>query len=115
MSNILGMRIKSLREYIGLSQLELAKHLNVSNTTLSQYESGQRIPSDDIKIKIATFFNVSVDYLLGRVDKKIKVEPDSPPLSQEQQDLLTATSDLSSDDLKKALEYVELLKLKHKP
>ena len=115
MSNTLGMRIKSLREYAGLSQLELAKHLNVSNTTLSQYESGQRIPSDDIKIKIATFFNVSVDYLLGRVDKKIKAAPEGPPLSELEKVLLTATSGLSSDDMKKAIEYVELLKLKHKP
>lgn len=114
MSNTLGMRIKSLREHAGLTQLELAKQLNVSNTTLSQYESGQRIPSDDIKIKIAAFFNVSVDYLLGQVDKKIKAAPEGLPLSQAQKELLTATSDLSSDDMKKALEYVELLKLKRK-
>lgn len=65
MSKVLGVRIKELRECTGLTQLELAKHLNVSNSALSQYESGQRIPSDDIKIKIAEFFNVSVDYLLG--------------------------------------------------
>ena len=112
MNNILGARIRNLRENNGLTQLELSKQLNVSNTTLSQYESGQRIPSDDIKIKIAEFFKVSVDYLLGQADTKIKAAQYGLPLSQEQKDLLSATSDLSSDDMKKALEYVELLKLK---
>jgi len=64
----LGKRIKELREEKGLSQIELAKLLNISNTTLSQYETNQRVPSDEIKIKLAEFFNCSVDYLLGRTD-----------------------------------------------
>jgi len=64
----LGKRIKQLREEKGLSQIELAKLLNISNTTLSQYETNQRVPSDEIKIKLAEFFNCSVDYLLGRTD-----------------------------------------------
>lgn len=68
--NILGQRIKKLREDAGLNQIELAKQLNISNTTLSQYETGQRIPSDDIKIKIAEFFNTSIDYLLGRTNQR---------------------------------------------
>ncbi len=65
---MLGNRIKYLREKKDMTQLELAKILNISNTTLSQYESGQRTPSDEIKITIADFFGVSIDYLLGRKD-----------------------------------------------
>lgn len=68
--SILGKRIKKLREEAGLSQKELAKRLNISNTTLSQYETGQRVPSDDIKIKIAEFFNTTIDYLLGRTNQR---------------------------------------------
>lgn len=68
--NVLGQRIRSLRESKNLNQLELARILNISNTTLSQYESGQRIPSDDIKIQIAEYFNTTIDYLLGRTDIK---------------------------------------------
>ncbi|OLS02919.1 helix-turn-helix domain-containing protein [Tissierella creatinophila] len=63
--NILGKRIKQLREENHLNQIELAKTLNISNTTLSQYETGQRVPSDDVKIKICKIFNVTLDYLLG--------------------------------------------------
>ena len=61
----LGSRIKGLREQHRLSQKELAECLNVNSSTLSQYESDKRIPSDDIKIRIANYFNVSTDYLLG--------------------------------------------------
>ncbi len=61
----LGSRIKGLREQHRLSQKELAELLNVNSSTLSQYESDKRIPSDDIKIRIANYFNVSTDYLLG--------------------------------------------------
>jgi len=67
---MIGNRIKKLRENEGLNQLELSKLLNISNTTLSQYESGQRTPSDDIKIKLSKVFNVSIDYLLGVTDIK---------------------------------------------
>lgn len=65
----LGKNIKYLREKTNLSQKEFAKILNISNSTLSQYESNVRVPSDDIKIQIADYFNVSLDYLLGRPNK----------------------------------------------
>ena len=67
--NILGKRIEKLRSELGLNQIELAKKLNLSSSaSISQYESGDRIPSDDIKIKMAKLFNVSVDYLIGNSD-----------------------------------------------
>ena len=66
MENILGIRIKQLREKHSMTQKELAKKLNVSNSTMSQYESGVRVPSDTTKLKIASLFDVSTDYLLGR-------------------------------------------------
>lgn len=65
MENVLGKRIKFLREEKELSQLKFAKTLNISNSTLSQYEAGNRIPGDEIKKKIAEYFNVSLDYLMG--------------------------------------------------
>lgn len=69
MTATLGNKIKNLREKNNLSQKELAKILNIANSTLSQYESDVRVPSDDIKILIADYFNVSLDYLLGRPNK----------------------------------------------
>lgn len=63
--NSLGNRIRYLRENRNITQRELANILNIANSTMSQYESDIRVPSDDIKIKIADYFHVTVDYLLG--------------------------------------------------
>lgn len=68
--NDLGKRIKNLREEKNLTQKDLAKKLNIANSTLSQYETGQRVPSDEVKIKIAEFFQVTLDYLFGVTDNK---------------------------------------------
>lgn len=72
MASILGTRIRTCRENAGMSQLELAQALHIGNTTLSQYESGKRVPSDTIKKTIAQYFHVSLDYLMGQTDAKEK-------------------------------------------
>lgn len=77
----IGKRIKSLRENANLTQVELAKTLKINNSTLSQYESGVRVPSDDIKITIANYFDVSLDYLLGRTDDPTPVDKGSESTS----------------------------------
>lgn len=61
----IGDRIRILRINAGMTQIELANKLNISNSTLSQYESSARTPSDDMKLKIASLFHVSTDYLLS--------------------------------------------------
>lgn len=69
MDNILGKRIELERNNLGLSQIELAKRLNLSSSaSISQYESGERTPSDDIKLKMTEIFNCSLDYLMGKSD-----------------------------------------------
>ena len=78
MDNILGKRIESERIRLGLNQIELAKRLNLSSSaSISQYESGDRIPSDDIKLKMCELFNCSLDYLMGKSDiRKPEIEED---------------------------------------
>lgn len=53
-----------MRKKAGLTQEELAKKLNVTRSALSQYELGTREPNYDLLLKIADFFEVTVDYLL---------------------------------------------------
>lgn len=62
------MRLKELRAEKGVQQKDLADYLKIANSTYSQYETGKRVPSIDMLMKIADFFGVSVDYLLGRSD-----------------------------------------------
>lgn len=58
-------RLKSLREEKNIKQVELAKSLKMTSATLSQYEKGIREPNNETLIKLAEYFDVSVDYLLG--------------------------------------------------
>lgn len=64
------MRLKELRKEKGITQLQLALELNMSQNTISRYETGERQAGYDELIRIADYFNVSIDFLLGRSDKK---------------------------------------------
>ena len=61
-------RLTALMEEIDMSQVALAKRIDISNVTISRYINGERTPRLDIIIKIAKLFNVSTDYLLGKSD-----------------------------------------------
>ena len=63
-------RLKQLRKEKNMSQLKLAFYLNMSQNTISLYETGERAADYACLIKFANYFNVSLDYLLGRTDKK---------------------------------------------
>lgn len=67
-----SQRLKELRESKGLLQENLADILEIPRSSIGQYESGEsdRIPRKDRLEKIADYFNVSVDYLLGRTNEK---------------------------------------------
>ena len=62
-------RIRNLREDKGLTQTDIAKYLGMSQTGYSKYETGENDIPTPILIKLADFYNTSVDYLLGRTDK----------------------------------------------
>lgn len=111
----LGERLKELRIEKKMSQTELAKQFNIARSTLSQYESNQRTPSDDIKLQFAKFFNVSLDYLIGK--SNIKESADNILDSNEY--TIALHSEYDYDDLpneaKKEIEnFIEYIKNKYK-
>ncbi len=62
------MRLKELRKSRGISQLKLAIDLNMNQNSISRYETGEREADYATLILFADYFDVSVDYLLGRTD-----------------------------------------------
>lgn len=62
------MRLKELRKAKGISQLKLGMDLCMNQNTISRYETGDREPSITELIKMADYFNVSIDYLLNQTD-----------------------------------------------
>ncbi len=67
---MLNERIKQLRTERGITQVELAKKLNVSKQAVSNWENDNIQPSIEILMKLSDYFSVSCDYLLGLDDKK---------------------------------------------
>ena len=61
-------RIKELREDRDLRQSDLAKETGIDQRTISNYETGKSNPDSFALIKLADFFEVSIDYLVGRTD-----------------------------------------------
>ena len=62
------MRLKELRKEKKITQLQLAIELDMSQNTISRYETGERQAGYEELIKIADFFEVSIDYLIGRTN-----------------------------------------------
>lgn len=58
--------LQDLREDRDISRKDLAMVLNISVSTLGMYEQGRREPNIDMLIKIANYFDVSIDFLVGR-------------------------------------------------
>ena len=62
------MRLKELRKEKNISQLKHALDLSMNQNSMSRYETGEREADYKTLIKIADYFNVSIDYLLERTD-----------------------------------------------
>ncbi len=77
MGNTFKDRLKALRISRGLTQEELSSKLSISRSAIGMYEKGNRQPDFDTLELIADFFNVDIDYLLGRTNKTTYIpEPD---------------------------------------
>jgi transcriptional regulator with XRE-family HTH domain len=122
-------RLRHLREDINLNQSELAKLLNISRQSISNYENGARFPNDEkLILRIAQFFGVSIDYLLGvtnirnyysfsqaeRKNTNIKETSCSYNTSKSEalEDLFYEVDDLSAEVINKITATIRLFKNK---
>lgn len=96
-------RLKFLREEKGLFQSDIAKILGVSIAAVGFYENEKRDMSPDTIIKLAEYFNVSTDYLLGKSDIR-NIEDDFKFAYHKE------TEGLSEDEIKEALEFYKKIK-----
>lgn len=71
-------RLKQLRKERNINQRELSEYLKVAPSTISMYENGQREPNFEVLEVLADFFNVDMNYLLGKTDKTTKLIIDKP-------------------------------------
>lgn len=127
----IGERIKQRRLELGYTADALAKMLNKNRATIYRYENGdiENMPIDVLE-PLAKALNTTPAYLMGWTDSQQSTEPkdtegyyDDPEAAEFAEYLRTrpgarmlfsAAKDMSKEDMEKAVEYIELLKLKHK-
>jgi transcriptional regulator with XRE-family HTH domain len=71
---MIGQRLKLLREEKGLKQVDIANMLGIGRTTYTQYETGKSEPDLATVTKLADFYEVSTDYLLGKTSIRGPIE-----------------------------------------
>ncbi len=112
-----GNVLKELRNEKHLTGEELGKKLNVTKVAISNWENGNRTPDTDMLKKIANYFEVSLDYLLGRTDER-NLNKEKPKLSES----ITTISahringdidNLPDEAVEKINDYIEMIKLKY--
>lgn len=96
--------LKSLRTSSGITQEELAKVLKISRSTIGMYENGSREPDFETLESIADYFNVDIDYLLGRTLKTTKIPTPHTIAAHFDGDEYT---DEELDEIKKFAEFVK--------
>ncbi|MBQ3520232.1 MAG: helix-turn-helix transcriptional regulator [Clostridia bacterium] len=62
-------RLKELRKAKGMTQVSLQMQTGIEQALLSKFESGDRVPPTETLLRLADFYNVSIDYILCRTDK----------------------------------------------
>ncbi len=106
-------RIKELRIQRGIMQKDLSEFLNVAQNTVSYWEKGTYQPDNETLAKLADYFGVTTDYLIGRTDT-----PDSSYLDSELSEIDFAlygeVKDLTEEEKEKILEFIKFTKSQRK-
>ena len=108
----IGERIKDLRKKKDLTQIELSKKLEISRSTIASWESNRRVPELGTAKILADFFDVSVDFLLGRVDSPTPTKPRELPDTAAPY-LPEGFDELSPEARKEVLDFIDYVMVKY--
>lgn len=114
-----GIRLKELREQKGQTQAQLAEVLEVSQQAVGKWELDKASPDDKTLIKIADYYGVTTDYLLGYDDApRYYTDPETAALAEELKNnpggrvLFDAGKDLKPESVKEVMKFIEYQKAK---
>lgn len=103
-------RLRFLRNEKGESLEKIAKYLNVTIQTISNYETEKRDMTPDTILKLAEYFNVSTDYLLGKSDIRNPEEIKKVPFANAGGLDTTGLDEEDLKELQKQVDYIKKLK-----
>ena len=108
----LSERLKFLRKQKKITQEELAKQINVERSTVGKYETGTT-PSMEILIRIANYFDITIDYLLGNTDTKEQKEKTPSNDEDVKVALFGGDSEVTDEMWNEVKQYAEFIKSKY--
>jgi len=115
--NTFGSILKELRKEKGISGKEFADILKVHKGSISNWETNRRSPDKEMLNTIAEFFDVSVDYLLGRTTKRNLYIEEKVTLDESIKTIaahrINPHEDLPEDAIEKINDYIEMVRLMH--
>lgn len=103
------MRLKELREEKGLFQRELANIFHISKNSVYNWENGISEPNIDLLIKLANYFECSIDYLLGRESESGLIEIKGTQLRPDEVELLALYQKLNYQDKNQLIGFAKAL------
>jgi toxin-antitoxin system, antitoxin component, xre family len=98
-------RIVSLRNEKNITQSQLAEELNISPSAIGMYEQGRRKPSYELLEEICDYFNVDMDYLMGRSDIKNRYQAGLKYDWEEEKEEKDIFSQLTAEELAKLEKF----------
>ena len=105
---MIAEKLKLLRKDFNVSQAEFASKLNLSKGAVGMYETNKREPDYKTLCSIANYFNVSVDYLLGRTDERQERAIKEKGLSENEQALLDLFNCVPEDKQALVLSMIQV-------
>lgn len=100
------MNLRKIRNEKNITQIKLSIAAEVSQETISAYESGKALPSVDTLIKIADYLDVSIDYLLERTDNPLV----NSSIKNEDNEILNIFHKLTKEQKEDVLTYAKIRK-----
>lgn len=105
------MRLKEMRISKGLLQRDIAEVLSCSTPVYCRYEKGEREPPFDIINRLADFYGVTVDYLMGRDDTPpVQPKTEESPAAKAEDKFLEIYRQLNEENRRQVVQYLEFLR-----
>jgi transcriptional regulator with XRE-family HTH domain len=106
----MNLKLKELRLLAGKTQNQVASAMGLTQTGYNGYEQGRRMPNIEMVVKLAEYFDVTVDELLGKkVDSNLKIKK----LSQTQRDLINQIKGLNDNQCERVKGYIDGITVHH--
>ena len=100
--------LQTIRKKLGLKQTKVAMDLNITQEAIFSYETGRVFPSSDMLIKLANYYNTSIDYLLCRTKYNMPIDDVKPNnISDTDFILLNKINKLSTTNKAKVEGYID--------